>query len=241
MLNSFSPFYVERPPIESLCYEAISQPGGLIVINGPSQMGKTELMAKILHYAQQQGYQKVYLSLHQLEDARFRDLDCFLQWLCTKVSSELKLQQPLQFGDNWDDDLSANDNCSVYFEQFILPQLQGSFILVLDDLDCLISHPVLGLNFFCMLRAWSEDARFSDSWEKIRFVFASSRKLSFRNDLTSWSFNVGLYIDLPPFTPFQVAELVRKSGYSLSEVELSDLIERVGGVPGLILQALKLL
>jgi hypothetical protein len=61
------------------------------------------------------------------------------------------------------------------------------------------------------------------------------------NPSTSWSFNVALYIDLPPFTPFQVAELVKKCGYSLSEAELTHLNEMVGGVPGLILQALKLL
>ena len=36
-----SAFYVERPPIEADCYETILQPGALIRIKAPRQMGKT--------------------------------------------------------------------------------------------------------------------------------------------------------------------------------------------------------
>jgi transcriptional regulator with XRE-family HTH domain len=54
-----SPFYVERPPIEWLCYETILQPGALIRIKAPKQMGKTSLMAKILASAKAQGLHTV--------------------------------------------------------------------------------------------------------------------------------------------------------------------------------------
>ena len=36
-----SPFYVERPPIESDCCQQILQPGALIRIKAPEKMGKT--------------------------------------------------------------------------------------------------------------------------------------------------------------------------------------------------------
>ena len=42
-----SRFYIDRPPIESRCYETIDQPGALIRIKAPRQMGKTSLMARI--------------------------------------------------------------------------------------------------------------------------------------------------------------------------------------------------
>ena len=45
---SASAFYVERPPIEFQCYEAILQPGALIRIKAPQQMGKTLLGEKLL-------------------------------------------------------------------------------------------------------------------------------------------------------------------------------------------------
>ena len=50
-----SPFYIERPPIEARCYEQIAQPGALIRIKAPRQMGKSSLLARILHKAEQQG------------------------------------------------------------------------------------------------------------------------------------------------------------------------------------------
>jgi hypothetical protein len=63
-----SPFYVERPPIERLCEETILQPGALIRIKAPKQMGKTSLMIRILDEAIAQGFKTVTLSL-QLADA----------------------------------------------------------------------------------------------------------------------------------------------------------------------------
>ena len=44
-------YYVQRPPIEKRCYEAIEQQGALIRIKAPKQMGKTLLMTKILQHA----------------------------------------------------------------------------------------------------------------------------------------------------------------------------------------------
>jgi hypothetical protein len=38
-----SAFYVERPPIESDCYETIIRPGALIRVKAPRQMGKSSL------------------------------------------------------------------------------------------------------------------------------------------------------------------------------------------------------
>ncbi len=51
--------YVERPPIESRCYETILQPGSLLRIKAPKRMGKTLLIDKILHQATQQNYRTV--------------------------------------------------------------------------------------------------------------------------------------------------------------------------------------
>lgn len=64
-----SAFYVERPGIDDRCYDAIAKPGALIRIKAPRQMGKTSLMARILHRANQQGYATVPLSF-QLADSK---------------------------------------------------------------------------------------------------------------------------------------------------------------------------
>ena len=57
-----SPFYIERPPIESDCYNEIEEPGALIRIKALRQMGKTSLTNRILAHARSQNYRKVFLA-----------------------------------------------------------------------------------------------------------------------------------------------------------------------------------
>jgi AAA-like domain len=48
--------------VESLCYEAIQQPGAMLNIRAPKQMGKTSLMTRILAYAKTLGHKTVSLN-----------------------------------------------------------------------------------------------------------------------------------------------------------------------------------
>lgn len=49
-LPLYSHFHIERPNVESLCYETIRQPGALIRIRSSQKMGKTSVLAKLLDY-----------------------------------------------------------------------------------------------------------------------------------------------------------------------------------------------
>ncbi len=80
-----SKFYIERSPIEDRCYEAIVKPGALIRIKALRQMGKTSLMARILHHAKAEGCVKVPLSFQIADSKIFNDLDQFLKWFCAVV------------------------------------------------------------------------------------------------------------------------------------------------------------
>ena len=80
-----SPFYMERPPIDSDCYEAVSRPDALIRIKAPRQMGKTSLMTRVLDHTEQQGCRTVAVYFQQADSDIFADLDLFLQWFCASV------------------------------------------------------------------------------------------------------------------------------------------------------------
>ena len=95
-----SSFYIERPPIEQRCYEEISRPGSLIRIKAPRQMGKSSLLARILHQAEQQGDKTVYLSLQVAATKCFSDVDTFLKWFCASVARALHLAPNLD--ECWD-------------------------------------------------------------------------------------------------------------------------------------------
>lgn len=94
-----STFYIERPPIETDCYEGILRPGALIRIKAPRRMGKTSLMSRILHQANFQGYDTISLSLQLAEKTVLQDLEKFLQWFCASVTLGLGL--PNRLGDYW--------------------------------------------------------------------------------------------------------------------------------------------
>ena len=107
-----STFYIERPPIEERCYQTILQPSGLIRIKAPRQMGKTSLMARILHHAAQSGYRTVPLSFQLVDKEVFSNLEQFLKWFCAYVGRELRL--PNQLDDYWDDIFGSKVNCKDY-------------------------------------------------------------------------------------------------------------------------------
>ncbi|WP_293156156.1 MULTISPECIES: AAA-like domain-containing protein [unclassified Microcoleus] len=110
-----SPFYVERPPIESDCYKEILKPGSLIRIRGPRKMGKTSLLNRVLAYATQQNYQVVRMNLRKAEKTVFTSLNKFLRWFCLNVSRELKLEPKLD--DYWDEEIGSKVSCTGYFER----------------------------------------------------------------------------------------------------------------------------
>jgi class 3 adenylate cyclase len=230
-----SVFYMERPPVETRSYEAIIQPGALIRIRAPRQMGKTSLMARILHDAKQQGYRTVQLSF-QLADLRlFADTDRFLKWFCASIGRRLRL--PNKLDEYWDDIFGSKDNCTAYFEEYLLPQSDSPLTLGLDEVDCVFQQRELAADFFGLLRAWHEEAKNRDIWKKLRLVVVHSTEVYVPMDINQSPFNVGLPIELLEFTPQQVRDLAKLHGLDWhSEVE--RLMAVVGGHPYLIRLAL---
>ncbi|PMB44430.1 hypothetical protein CEN39_28295 [Fischerella thermalis CCMEE 5201] len=238
-----SSFYVERPPVESRCYEEITRPGALIRIKAPSQMGKTSLMVRILAHAKQQNpleVRTVALSLQRAERSIFNDLDKFLRWFCVSITR--KLQLPHRVDDYWSETFGSKSNCTAYFEDCLLPDINGVLVLGLDQVDEVFLHPEIADDFFTLLRSWYEEAAYGDSgnplWQNFRLVIVHSTEVYIPLDINKSPFNVGLAIELQTFTPLQVFDLAKRYGIHLSEGELSELMQLVDGHPYLVQQAL---
>ncbi|WP_254565219.1 AAA-like domain-containing protein [Oscillatoria sp. HE19RPO] len=235
-----STFYVNRPPIESRCYETITQPGALIRIKAPRQMGKTSLMARILHHAERQGSQTVAVSL-QLADRRvFSSLNTFLQWFYASVSLELdrldldRLAKYSQLGEA----IGSNQSCKAYFEQYLLPELNGPLTLGLDEVDRLFEFPEIADDFFGLLRSLHEEAKRRDIWKQFRLIVVYSSEVYIPLDVNKSPFNVGLPIELPEFTPAQITELAQRHHLNWNSNQVETLLELVGGHPYLVRLAL---
>ncbi|BAU05841.1 hypothetical protein CEN41_22800 [Fischerella thermalis CCMEE 5330] len=238
-----SVLYVERPPVESRCYEEITRSGALIRIKAPSQMGKTSLMVRILAHAKQQNpseVRTVALSLQRAERSIFNDLDKFLRWFCVSITR--KLQLPHRVDDYWSETFGSKSNCTAYFEDCLLPDINGVLVLALDQVEEVFLHPEIADDFFTLLRSWYEEAAYGDSgnplWQNFRLVIVHSTEVYIPLDINKSPFNVGLAIELQTFTYQQVLNLAQVYRINLSEAELSELMQLVDGHPYLIQQAL---
>ncbi|RAM49255.1 MAG: hypothetical protein C6Y22_23170 [Hapalosiphonaceae cyanobacterium JJU2] len=242
-----SAFYLERPPAESRCYEEITRSGALIRIKAPSQMGKTSLMVRILAHAKKQNFDlgdelevhTVVLNLQQADRAVFTDLDRFLRWFCASITRKLHLTHKVE--DYWSETFGSKSNCTAYFEDCLLPDINGVLVLALDQVDEVFLHPEIADDFFTLLRSWYEEAAYGDSgnplWQNLRLIIVHSTEAYIPLDINKSPFNVGLAIELQAFTTEQVFDLLSCYGLNLSESEISELMQLVAGHPYLVQQA----
>jgi transcriptional regulator with XRE-family HTH domain len=227
-------FYIDRPPIESRCYETIAQPGALIRIKAPRQMGKTSLMARILHHAEQHGSRTVALSFQLANRKIFANSDTFLQWFCASIGQELGMLDQLPKCWQLADLIGSNQCCKAYFEQYLLSESSRPLTLGLDESDRLFESPEIADDFFGLLRALHEEAKRRDIWKKLRLIVVHSTEVYIPMDVNKSPFNVGLPIDLPEFNSQQVQDLAKRHGLNWSDGEVVELMGLVGGHPYLV-------
>ncbi len=235
-----SAFYVERVPYEAQCYREILQPGALIRIKAPRQMGKTSLMARILYQAKEHGCRTVPLSFQHADATVFNNLNELLQWFCARITRKLRL--PHQINDYWTDTYGSKDNCTDYFQDCLLPETNSPLVLGLDEVDRVFQYPHIADDFFGLLRAWYEEAcygnRDSDLWEKLRLVVVHSTEVYVPLNINQSPFNVGLPIELPEFSSEQVQDLTKRHGLNWNTSQVQQLRSIVGGHPYLVRVAL---
>ncbi|MEQ9554069.1 MAG: AAA-like domain-containing protein [Coleofasciculus sp. G3-WIS-01] len=231
-----SPFYIERLPIETLAINTLHQAGSLIRLKAPQRMGKTSLIYRLFGIAHQHEMQTVLVNVQQAEPAMFKDLDQFLQWICWVISQQLNLAP--KFDDYWFEGAGSKMSCTVYMQEYCLNAVDTPVVIAFDKVHTLFDYPDLASHFFLMLRHWYEQARTPGNWQKLRLILAYSTELSLSIQTHQSPFNVGLPVNLSPFTRPQISELRQR--YKLEQVGiettsiLEPLLDLVGGHPYLL-------
>ncbi|MBD2438933.1 AAA-like domain-containing protein [Nostoc sp. FACHB-110] len=232
-----SPFYIERPPIEELVYQQLTQTGCVIRVCAPRQMGKTSLVLRLLAFAKLQKYQTVNIKCSQIDQQYLTDLNKLLRCLCWQIAHQLKIEPNLD--EHWDEEIGCKLSCSLYLQNYILKQNKSPLVLVFNDIDRFFEYPHIAHDFFALLRSWCEEARQNPHWHKLKLVVVYSTENYISLDINHSPFNVGLPIRLYEFTQLQVEDLARR--YSLNWTtgkESAQLMSIVGGHPALIQLAL---
>lgn len=227
-------FYIERPPIERICYQTLIEPGSLLRIKAPSQMGKTSLMTTILAKLALENYRTISLSF-ELADRKthFTNLDRLLRWFGTNITRELQLAN--QLDQYWDEQaIGSKVSCTTYFEQYLLTQTDSPIVLFLDDVDLLFSYPEISQDFFGLLRSWYEKARIRNLWKKLRLAIAHATEVYIPLNINQSPFNVGNPIELKDFTQTQIEQLAKQYGLDSNPDLVEQMINLVGGHPYLL-------
>jgi hypothetical protein len=228
-----SPFYIPRSPTESLAIAALQQSGSLIRIKAPWRMGKTSLINHLLGTAQQVGMHTVSLDVRQADAAVVSDLDAFLRWFCWAIGQQLGIA--CNFEDYWFASAGSKLSCTTLMQEQLLSAVDQPVVVAIDTVHHLVDYPDIAGNFFAMLRAWYEQARVRDTWQKLRLVLAYVSELDLPLPLHQSPFNVGLLLELPGFTWEQVIDLAQ--GYDLACCGIQDysalqpLFQLIGGHP----------
>jgi diguanylate cyclase (GGDEF)-like protein len=235
-----STFYIQRPSIEKLIYQEIIQPGCIIRIKAPQQMGKTSLVLRLIAHAQNLSYRTVYLDFQKADKAVFTSIDKLLRWLCANISQQLHVSANLN--DYWDEDIGSKISCSVYLQCYLLQQIKNPLVLVFNELNQIFEYPDIAEEFFALLRSWHEEAKQNQALEKLRFVLVHSTEIYIELNINKSPFNVGLTIKLPDFTIEEIQELAQRHGLNWTDKvgkrNAFTLKAMVGGHPHLVELAL---
>ncbi len=232
-----SPFYLERSSLKEQVDREIRKSGALIRIKAPREMGKTSFLLRILDYGKSLGYRTVSLNLEQVDQAILSNLNQFLRWLCANVARQLQLEPKLD--EYWDEDLGIKSSCTLYFQEYLLEQIDTPLVLALDEVNQIFEHPQVAKDFLPLLRSWYEEAKRLPILGKFRFVVVHSTEIYVPLQLNQSPFNVGLPVQLDSFSQEEVQQLAQRYGLYWSEgEEARQLMSMVGGHPALVNLAL---
>ncbi|GBE74800.1 hypothetical protein myaer87_20270 [Microcystis aeruginosa NIES-87] len=248
-MQAMTPIYIERPPIEETCRQAIQNPGGLIRIKAPQKMGKTLLLRKTLDYARSLGYRTARIDFSEwgLNNPIFDDYEQFQKSLCIEISKCLQIEDKdieRNISETWGIRLSQTKPTN-YFQDYLLSQ--GELVVGFDRFEVLFDKLNIFEDFCCLLRAWHEKTELQ--WQNFKLILVNSTDDYPVLDINHSPFNVGIGVDeltgLTGFSPLQAKKLLKfylqEDSSRTDELILKDFVDFVGGHPFLLDESFKYL
>ncbi|MDM8527973.1 AAA-like domain-containing protein [Anaerolineales bacterium HSG24] len=235
-IPSDSVFYITRPPHDKDCWEYLKNHPATITVQAPRQMGKSSMLIRMLDKIKKeqphhqsvfigfQGVPRTYISNTEL------DIKLLLQWFCRSIGDELGVEDEVD--QRWTGMADDLKKCGDYLTKYILTQIKGSIVLILDNVDRVRSAPFKD-DFFGMLRDWHEKRAYRPEFKRVSLLLSICTEPQLLIDDSNRSpFNVGEKIVLPDFELEQVKQLnQRYYGPPLEQEQIKALHELLEGHP----------
>ena len=239
-LSLTSRLYIERPPVESSCYQNLQISGSLTRIKGPRHMGKSSLLVRLLARAHRLNYRTISIDFQSAEQAVYQDISRFLRWFCCVCARALQL--PPCLDEYWDEEIGAKLSTTLYFEEYLLASIEQPVVLALNEVNRVFEHAQIACDFLPLLRVWYEQAKqgcdgpqAEAGFQKLRTIVVHSTDVYVSLNVHQSPFNVGLPVCLKPFNDEQIQQLAQRYDVAFEQAEDFQAITRlVGGHPYLL-------
>jgi len=222
-------FYIKRKEDEK-CYFELHQKSTLIRIQAPRQYGKTSLLARLILNAKEKEYRVVSFNFQEFDKPLLSNLDELLEYIYEIVGFELDIE--VKINKKILKRLTPMLKATKYMEK-ILSKLDRPLVLAIDEADKLFEYKDVSDNFFGLIRAWHEKSKSEPIWENLKILLSHSTEplLGITSINQSPFHNVGLGVELKPFTHEEIKDLAFRHNISLDSEELEKFMSFIGGHP----------
>jgi hypothetical protein len=213
--------------------------GVTITIKGPRQMGKSSLLNRLLVEAQAKNMHTAFIDFQLIENAAMENADVFYKQFCSLLSWEFEIEDRTE--ELWKIPLGHVQKTTNYLQRHLLKEIKDvQILLAMDEVERMFASPFRS-DFFSMLRSWHNNRARGGDWTRLNLALVTSTEpYQFIADLNQSPFNVGQIVELVDFTFVQISELNRRHQSPLTESQVKQLYELVGGHPYLTRRALYL-
>ena len=200
-----SKFYVRRNA-DTEAEKHIDRRESVVLIQGPRQVGKSSLLARILDHARSTDLSVVLTDLQAMGGTQLDDEQRFYKSIAHGLAVQLGLSLDLHTA--WSEWLGPNINLDTVIGG-LLERSDKHVCWGIDEADVLFDRPYTN-DFFGLLRSWHNRRALDPGgpWQKLTLVltYATEAHL-FISDLNQSPFNVGVRIALQDFDERELREL----------------------------------
>lgn len=224
-----SRYYIERND-DKRCYINLLANYSLIRIKAPRQYGKTSLLARLILKAKKQSYHVVSFNFQEFDTSLLCNLEALLEHIYETISDELDIE--VKINKKILKRVTPKIKATKYMQK-ILKQLDKPLVLAIDEADRLFDYSDVSDDFFGLIRAWHEKSKVDSDWEKFKILLSHSTEplLGIININQSPFHNVGLGVELKPFTKDELVDLALRHSLILDDAELIKFMNFIGGHP----------
>ncbi len=232
-------FYVERETDGEAMNALHEIQGVTITIKGPRQMGKSSLLNRLLVDGQEKGMRTAFIDFQLIENQAMENADVFYKQFCSLLSWEFEVEDRTE--EYWKNPLGQVQKTTTYLQRHLLKEIKDvQILLAMDEVERMFGSPFRS-DFFSMLRSWHNNRARGGDWTRLNIALVTSTEpYQFIADLNQSPFNVGQVVELVDFTLEQVADLNRRHHNPLTDAQVKQIFDLLGGHPYLTRRALYL-